>query len=101
MNKPHKWAEVIKAWADGKKIEFRLTSSLEWMPYEGGALTPAFSDVALEWRVRPPKPMYRVALLRDGDRDHTATADNDRQEAALEQSLHFVRWLTDWTEYDV
>lgn len=23
MNTPHKWAEVIKAWADGAAVEFR------------------------------------------------------------------------------
>lgn len=28
--KPHKWAEVIKAWADGKPIQFKVGES-EWI----------------------------------------------------------------------
>jgi hypothetical protein len=28
--KPHKHAEVIKAWADGAEIEFRIDSDCEW-----------------------------------------------------------------------
>lgn len=30
MNKPHKHAELIKAWADGKQIQFRNTPNGEW-----------------------------------------------------------------------
>lgn len=34
--KPHKWAEVIKAWADGRPIQYKdLRSSDEWADYEG------------------------------------------------------------------
>lgn len=100
MSTPHKWAEVIKAWADGKAIEFRAHGG-EWRLFYLSHRTPGFSNDGLEWRVRPPKPMYRVALMRESGRHRTATADNDGEAVTLEHSLLFMRWLTDWTEYDV
>lgn len=54
--KPHKWAEVIKAWADGKPIQYKdLRSSDEWVDYEGdGYQIPMVFGVSyFEWRVKP------------------------------------------------
>lgn len=63
--KPHKWAEAIKAWADGKTIQFRGVGIPEWMDYDTNALrnsqisalfypfhVPRF-DLNFEWRVKP------------------------------------------------
>ena len=30
MNKPHKWSELIKAWADGAEIEWREDDTADW-----------------------------------------------------------------------
>ena len=30
MNKPHKYAEIIKAWADGAEVEFRSSLGIPW-----------------------------------------------------------------------
>ena len=54
--KPHKHAEVIKAWADGAKIQYRNPNSLRmverdfWLDIVGG--TPLW-DTTFEYRVKP------------------------------------------------
>lgn len=62
--KPHKWAEVIKAWADGKPIQFRQNTQHEWTDWIPDELKnsnasalffpfdiPRFDQ--FEWRVKP------------------------------------------------
>ena len=33
MNKPHKHAELIKAWADGAEVEYLPSESTKWRPF--------------------------------------------------------------------
>ena len=52
MNKPHKHAELIKAWADGAEIEFFDIFLKEWII----SPTPNWSEDR-EYRIKPePKP---------------------------------------------
>ena len=52
--KPHKWAEVIKAWADGKPIQVMDDQFYcEWTDYPKYGLSPDFNSDHLEWRVKP------------------------------------------------
>lgn len=51
-NKPHVHAEVIKAWADGKTVQFRMKDSDEW----GDA--HLFSDG--RWLMFHPEFFYRI-----------------------------------------
>lgn len=48
----NKWAEVIKAWADGKPIQFRTVSCENWVDNDISIL-PCFDNEYLEWRVKP------------------------------------------------
>ena len=57
MNTPHKHAEVIKAWADGAKIEFR-EPELEHANWEY-ITTPKWHD-ELEYRVKPEPKKYKA-----------------------------------------
>ena len=54
MNKPHKWAKEIKAWADGAEIE-RLENNGKWTTLSN----PSFLN-SNEYRIKPqPKePQY-------------------------------------------
>lgn len=58
MRKPHKHADLIKAWADGKNIEYK--------DYEGNwvdASCPSWNP-ACEYRIKPePKPDYVIYYL--------------------------------------
>lgn len=63
MNKQHKWAGVIKAWADGQSVQFRICISEsreewgEWMDFPNKlhhTYSPWDSPNAhIEWRVKP------------------------------------------------
>lgn len=53
MNQPHKWAEAIKAWADGKEIQFRTIRGTWYSFGETERASPAFNRRILEWRVKP------------------------------------------------
>jgi hypothetical protein len=55
---PHKWAEVIKAWADGEYVQFRLLKTdytwTGWMDYpidNSGIINWDNPDV--EFRIKP------------------------------------------------
>jgi hypothetical protein len=55
MKKPHKHAEVIKAWADGAEIEYLETMTSK-EPYWANAPMPKWSEETM-YRVKPePKP---------------------------------------------
>lgn len=71
--KPHKWAEVIKAWADGKTIQFRVEASDAWTDYDPGMLKnsnasalfypfniPRFDQ--FEWRVKSENIVFEECV---------------------------------------
>ena len=96
MGQRHKHADVIIAWAEGKDIQVWSHTINKWCYITG---TPTWYE---EWkyRVKPPAKKYRVALFKDGDYIHPRTADSQQRVEALEKSPTFVRWLTDWIEYE-
>lgn len=52
MNKPHKHAEIIKAWADGAKIEFRSGADKSWYLLDS---TDPYWIPGFEYRIKPPR----------------------------------------------
>lgn len=52
--KPHKHAELIKAWADGAEIQYRLSPEEEWKYME----SPLWWDCN-EYRIKPKQPVVR------------------------------------------
>lgn len=96
---PHKWAEVIKAWADGKTIEYRATDREEWQTYtQTGSFGPWKCLDYYEWRIKPER-WYRVALLRDSISEWTTTAGSAAEEGNIEGFQFFKGWLTDRIYY--
>ena len=63
MNKPHKHAELIKAWADGAQIECHYKSLNKWYVVNDPAWSGDF-----EFRVKPKwTPKYRlITACEDG-----------------------------------
>ena len=62
--KPHKHAELIKAWADGAEIQARVIGmGYAWQPL----LNPRWDDKDIvEYRIKPePKPDFISYLLKD------------------------------------
>jgi hypothetical protein len=97
MSTPHKHAEVIKAWADGKVTQVKASCGwLDLSPSDYHAWTSA------EYRVKPETIRYRVALMRHkGGTPFTNSADTEEQVVGWTCSPSFIRRLTDWVEVEV
>lgn len=65
--KQHKWAEVIKAWADGKPIQRRLIGAHFWDDVDEH---PYFDNTTLEWRVKPENIVIEGEITRNPYFDH-------------------------------
>ena len=60
MTTPHKCAEVLRAIADGKPVQFRLTNSFdkEWEDLDTSASFSILQGLAVEYRIKP-KPKVK------------------------------------------
>jgi hypothetical protein len=98
MAKPRKWAEVIKAWADGKPIQSKdIKFDVFWSDWDTD--TPPFWATNLEWRIKPAIYKYRMVLEQNlNTKTYWVTATDD---PTIESSDFFVRWLTDWIEIEL
>jgi hypothetical protein len=104
---PHKYADEIKAAADGAQVQLRaLGSTGPWEDWKQGDYFPHFSP-KWEWRIKP-KPVtirYRVALMRsplpEGVYYPKSVQYGTSNVEHTERSMCFVRWLHDWQEVEV
>jgi hypothetical protein len=63
MNQPHKWKEVIKAWADGKTVQFRnnegFVPNAKWNDVGNDNYEVIqrllYAQPHLDWRIKPQK----------------------------------------------
>ena len=97
MNHPHKFKDVIVAWANGEEIEFRdPVFTMEWKPIK----TPSWL-VDIEYRVKPKEEIhsFRVALMQDTNAYFTTTADDKEQEEALQNDPWFIGWIGGWQSF--
>lgn len=71
--KPHKWGEVIKAWADGKPIQFRISELGNWEDYHPDQLRQSNASALFhpfdvprfdlfEWRVKPENIVFEECV---------------------------------------
>lgn len=99
MAKPHKWANVIKAWADGKPIQVKYKLNDErWYDWAEDD-TPCFGTTDAEWRIKPSIYRYRMVLEQSvNTKTYWVTATDD---PTIESSDFFVKWLTDWVEIEL
>lgn len=58
---PHKHAEVIKAWADGKPVEWREASMLRWQLIANPGFIKDY-----EYRIKPEEVVDYTVVLQDG-----------------------------------
>ena len=98
MGQRHKHADVIIAWAEGKDVQVWDFTQNKW----GDVTTesPTWCE-CWKYRIKPPVKKYRVALFRAGDEEPQAVVVNSQVTAGnFESRSYFVRWLTDWIEYE-
>lgn len=88
MNKPHKHAELIKAWADGAEIQF---FDKNWMDCVGN---PNWNEW-VEYRIKPKPDLVRLykrknmtglGICQDFEQQRFNTLNKDPD----------VRWVTPW-----
>lgn len=97
MAKPHKWAEIIKAWADGKPIQSKDIKLDVWSDWVTD--TPPFWATNLEWRIKPSIYRYRMVLVKNRNTNTYWVTTTD--DPTIESRDYFVRWLTDWVEIEL
>lgn len=116
MNTPHKWVDVIKAWADGKIIQHRSirAPNQTWIDFDLHDNIPAFNSTIVEWRIKPePKLAFscRLALMKYPDINKNyikliVYEKNDMDALPIDRpfnwdyvsvkySDYFVKWVSD------
>lgn len=98
MNKPHKHAEVIKAWADGAEVQFRDPHGKLFQSWTNVARCPSW-DTSLEYRVKLQTKKIRVALHKNSGSAPTAVLWNQSFEF-VENRQDFIKWISDVIEYE-
>lgn len=98
---PHKYAAVIKAWADGAAVQYRTNDRAVWQDWVSTSYSaiPSFrADV--EWRLMPApvKLMYRIALMRkpSGGDFFLDFAHSIEDAAKVCADDNFVDWAGEW-----
>jgi len=62
--KPHKHAEIIKAWADGAEIEYRTHNIIEWKQiFKGWSWDSAVVEYRIKPQTKPDMVFYGRVLL--------------------------------------
>ena len=97
MKQRHKHADVIIAWAEGKDVQVWSDINNKW--YDLALKDPSFNGK--NYRIKPPAKKYRVVLFEgDTGARYTSTVDTSEDANFYEEGSGFIRWLTDWIEYE-
>ncbi len=105
MNNPYYNIEnIIKvstAIKENKDVEFRSTFGCCWGKYIH--TENSLPDFQLyDYRVKSKVKQYRLAVLLDCNKEPFVFTVNDiKSEIPTENNVIFVKWLTDWAEYEV
>lgn len=98
----YKHDAILRAWLDGKAIQYLPTGTDVWLdiePAETATKTPhLYTDGRAEYRIKPVTVRYRVALVRTGPVLGAHAVSSLEGERGLSTSAGFVRWITDWIE---
>ena len=97
MKQRHKHADVIIAWAEGKDVQVWDFTQNEWNDVT--TESPTWCGCG-KYRIKPPVKKCRVALCKHNSESYVLTIDNQVYADIIEQLEDFVRWLTDWIEYE-
>ena len=96
MGQRHKHADVIIAWAEGADVQVWDEGAKCWCGVVPS--TPYF--MGDKYRIKPSPKKYRVALLKDDSESYALAANNQAYADIVEFREDFVRWLTDWIDYE-
>lgn len=101
MTKAHKNAEVIKAWADGKVIQWlNLWPNMpgEWEDFDEIKHLGPWCNKSIVWRIKPEPKKGWVRVAEHGENGVVWTSSwsayDEKSEAEIEARLDFIRWLS-------
>ena len=103
MVTPHKHAEILRAIADGKEVEWFDFRNNEWFPLAYNGRNPITIE-HLDWRIKPENKVLRYRVAKHGNNigeKWLETAYKDADIAALENWPSFIEWIHDWQEVEV
>lgn len=90
---------ILTAIKEGQEVQYRDEDMGEWTLHDINEL-PRF--VNYEYRIKPASNKYRVGLFMTKNGYHTLTVSSDGTADLREHNdPTFVKWLTDWVEYEV
>ena len=95
---PHPHANVIKAWAEGQKVEYRYPEG-PWHPLKNA--TAAFYP-GLEYRIAPQEEdalTFRLAHINQPHKPSIIVVPKERFDE-IERSDPFVKWVTETLVFD-
>ena len=100
MNKDNaaQFLPLVQALADGKILQY--FSDGEWMDVDCNI---GFDDEPEKYRVKPETIKYRLGLFKFDYKDTFTilAAENERASLNFETTDEFVKWISDWEEYEV
>ena len=96
MGKPHKHADLIKAWADGAEIQFKAPCEYGWRD----CTHPDWQEV-LQYRIKPKTVKYRLYLWKNKMDEFSVEVVDENCLYVTEDLPGFVTWLGDWNEVEV
>jgi len=107
---PHKHADLIIAWANGEKIQYRYKNDLLWINLDSND-NVSFDNPNLEWQKAPITLYYRVGLFcrQHPTKEYFTRTIEEFQDpntnthfnyTEYDIMIDFVRWLTDWVKVE-
>ncbi len=99
---PHPQADILRAIADGHKEFESLSWENTWWSTTVDAVLKHIDNPSYKFRTKPKPKIgrYRVALMFD-IKSHSWTSISTSHDDTLENFDTFVKWLTDWIEYEI
>lgn len=71
MNKPHKWADVIKAAADGKEVQWYSDDKADWVTKPGhDAIAYWYWSGCQEYRIKPEPEYPKTRMEYEDLKEH-------------------------------
>lgn len=63
---PHKWADVLRAIADGEEVQYWHSSIEGWLGMENCVFRDPINHADLQWRIAPKKQTVWVNVYHGG-----------------------------------
>lgn len=95
--------KIMQAFLDNKEIQHRHDNGeVGGLWYDGIGPKSSIPNFELyEYRIKPELNRYRVGLFKENDFYYSLLFEDEvNAYNTVEFSPQFVRWLTDWIEYE-